>query len=121
MKSPVGSCNTCNPIKKFHYYGFYNFFYLKFCKKGLKKPRCLNYTHIFNIQTWIDQTCVLGYSVAGTWNNINYKNDPTMTTAIHVGNHKTRLAAGDTHGYLRLFQYPCTSPRAEYQEAKPSR
>ena len=43
-----------------------------------------------------------------------------MTTAVHVGNHRTRLAAGDTHGYLRLFLYPCTSPRAEYQEAKPS-
>ena len=38
-----------------------------------------------------------------------------MTTAVNVGNHRTRLAAGDTHGYLRLFQYPCTSPRAEYQ------
>lgn len=70
-------------------------------------------------ETWADQTCTLGYAVAGTWNNINYKNDPSTTTAVHVGNHRTRLAAGDVHGYLRLFQYPCTSPRAEYLEQKP--
>ena len=30
------------------------------------------------------------------------------------------MAVGDIHGYLRLFQYPCTSPRAEFHEAKPS-
>ena len=70
-------------------------------------------------QTWLDQTCTLGYAAAGTWNNINYKNDPSTTTALNVGNHRTRLAAGDIHGYLRLFQYPCTSPRAEYHEVKP--
>ena len=39
-------------------------------------------------QSWLDQTCTLGYSVAGTWNNLGYKNDPTTTTAVHVGNHR---------------------------------
>ena len=39
-------------------------------------------------QSWFDQTCTLGYSVAGTWNNLGYKNDPTTTTAVHVGNHR---------------------------------
>ena len=43
-----------------------------------------------------------------------------MTTAAHVGNHRTKLATGDTHCYVRLFHYPCTSPRADYKEAKPS-
>ena len=71
-------------------------------------------------QTWSDQTSTLGYASAGTWNNINYKNDPSTNSALHVGNHRTRLAAGDIHGYLRLFQYPCTSPRAEYHEQKAS-
>ena len=41
-------------------------------------------------------------------------------SSLHVGNHRTRLAVGDIHGYLRLFQYPCTSPRAEYREQKAS-
>ena len=39
-------------------------------------------------QVWLDQTCTLGYSVAGTWNNLSYKNDPTTTTAVHVGSHR---------------------------------
>ena len=39
-------------------------------------------------QVWLDQTCTLGYSVAGTWNNLSYKNDPTTTTAVHVGGHR---------------------------------
>ena len=39
-------------------------------------------------QTWLDQTSTLGYNVAGTWNNLQYKNDPTTTTAVHVGNHR---------------------------------
>ena len=71
-------------------------------------------------QTWSDQTSPMGYASSGTWNNINYKNDPSTNSAIHVGNHRTRLAVGDIHGYLRFFQYPCTSPRAEYHEQKPS-
>ena len=71
-------------------------------------------------QTWSDQTSTLGYASAGTWNNINYKNDPSTNSSLHVGNHRTRLAVGDIHGYLRLFQYPCTSPRAEYREQKAS-
>jgi hypothetical protein len=56
--------------------------------------------------------------VAGSWNNLGYKNDPTNTTAVHVGNHRTRLAAGDSHGNLRLFQYPCTTTRSEFLEEK---
>ena len=37
---------------------------------------------------WLDQTCTMGYSAAGTWNNLAYKNDPTTTTAVHVGNNR---------------------------------
>ena len=69
-------------------------------------------------QTWLDQTSTLGYNVAGTWNNLGYKNDPTTTTAVHVGNHRTRVIAGDAQGNLRLFQYPCTTARAEFVEEK---
>lgn len=28
------------------------------------------------------------------------------------------LAGGDAEGYLRLFRYPCITPRAEFAEAK---
>ena len=49
-------------------------------------------------QSWLDQTCTLGYSVAGTWNNLGYKNDPTTTTAVHVGNHR--------YIYHILIQWP---------------
>jgi hypothetical protein len=34
---------------------------------------------------WPSQTCTIGYAVAGTWNNTNYKNNPTTTTAVYVG------------------------------------
>ena len=50
-------------------------------------------------QTWLDQTSTLGYNVAGTWNNLGYKNDPTTTTAAHVGNHRTRVIAGDAQAW----------------------
>ena len=69
-------------------------------------------------QTWLDQTCTLGYNVAGTWNNLGYKNDPTTTTAVHIGNHRTKVISGDAQGNLRMFQYPCTTPRAEFIEEK---
>lgn len=69
-------------------------------------------------QTWLDQTCTLGYNVAGTWNNLGFKNDPTTTTAVHIGSHRTKVASGDAHGNLRLFQYPCTTSRAEFVEEK---
>ncbi len=49
---------------------------------------------------------------------LGYKNDPTTTTAVHVGNHRTRVVSGDAHGNLRLFQYPCTTARAEFVEEK---
>ena len=71
-------------------------------------------------QTWLEQTCTMGYNVAGTWNNLGFKNDPTTTTALHVGNHRTRVIAGDAQGNLRLFQYPCTTARAEFIEEKSS-
>ena len=35
-----------------------------------------------------------------------------------MGNHRTRVAAGDAQGNLRLFQYPCTTARAEFAEEK---
>ena len=31
---------------------------------------------------------------------------------------RTRVAAGDAHGNLRMFQYPCTTSRAEFIEEK---
>jgi hypothetical protein len=30
------------------------------------------------------QTCTIGYAVAGTWNNSNTKTTSTTTTAVHV-------------------------------------
>jgi len=34
--------------------------------------------------SWHQQSCTLGWHVAGTWNNTNYKNNPTTITAVHV-------------------------------------
>ena len=66
------------------------------------------------------QTCTIGYAVAGTWNNSNYKNNPTTTTAVHVAKDIPLLASGDSHGYIRLFRYPCPSSAAKFVEVKGS-
>ena len=62
-------------------------------------------------QTWHDQTCTLGYSAAGTWNNINYKNDPSTTTALNVGNQRLGdmfsdrgVQAGIDPGYSQVLE-----------------
>lgn len=69
-------------------------------------------------QAWIDQTCTMGYNVAGTWNNVGYKNDPTSTTAVSINGRQDLVAAGDAQGFLRLFRHPCTTSRAEFNEEK---
>ena len=66
------------------------------------------------------QTCTIGYNVAGTWNNSNAKNGATTTTAVHVAANKALLAAGDSHGHIRLFRFPCPSSAAKFVEVKGS-
>ena len=70
-------------------------------------------------EEWLDQTCTVGFPVAGTWNNVNYKND-SDTTAVHMGSNRLLVVAGDSHGYVRLFRCPCVTARAEFHEEKPS-
>ncbi|XP_065353055.1 echinoderm microtubule-associated protein-like CG42247 isoform X1 [Cloeon dipterum] len=66
---------------------------------------------------WFTQTCTLGYSMAGIWNNRFYPMRNTISTSHRSSNHDM-LIVGDTDGHLRLFRYPCISPRAEYNEVK---
>ena len=68
---------------------------------------------------WLDQTCIVGFPIAGTWNNVNYKDDSDITS-VHMGNNRQLVVAGDNHGYVRLFRSPCTTPKAEFNEEKPS-
>jgi len=66
---------------------------------------------------WVDQTCVVGWSVAGLWSNHNYQNVANIETA-HVSKFRELLVAGDSDGYLRLFGFPCMNPKAEFHEEK---
>ncbi|CAB3251920.1 unnamed protein product [Arctia plantaginis] len=66
---------------------------------------------------WSTYNSTVGFLVSGIWNNRFYP----MTTLISTASRSTAhdlLASGDMDGYLRLFRYPCASPKAEYNEMK---
>uniref|UniRef100_A0A8W7MU68 Doublecortin domain-containing protein n=1 Tax=Anopheles arabiensis TaxID=7173 RepID=A0A8W7MU68_ANOAR len=68
---------------------------------------------------WMTSNCTVGFLVAGLWNNRYYpapSNTIITTTARTAA--QDLVAAGDADGYLRLFRYPCITPRAEFTEAK---
>ncbi|XP_035783494.1 echinoderm microtubule-associated protein-like CG42247 isoform X1 [Anopheles albimanus] len=68
---------------------------------------------------WLSCNSTVGFLVAGLWNNRYYPapaNTVIATTARTAA--QDLLAAGDADGYLRLFRYPCITPRAEFTEAK---
>uniref|UniRef100_T1IJD0 Uncharacterized protein n=1 Tax=Strigamia maritima TaxID=126957 RepID=T1IJD0_STRMM len=67
---------------------------------------------------WSRLTCTLGYSINGIWNNINQRL-PGLITSSHVSSSNKLLSAADDEGYVRLFRYPCISPKADYHEIKP--
>ncbi|XP_046389885.1 echinoderm microtubule-associated protein-like CG42247 [Ischnura elegans] len=66
---------------------------------------------------WYTQTCTVGYLVAGMWNNRYYPMTSVIVTTHRSSAHDL-LISGDADGHLRLFRYPCISPRAEYNEEK---
>ncbi|XP_045474568.1 echinoderm microtubule-associated protein-like CG42247 [Harmonia axyridis] len=66
---------------------------------------------------WYTQNCTVGFMVSGMWNNRFYPMTSIISTASRSAAHDL-LISGDTDGYLRLFRYPCLSPKAEYNEEK---
>lgn len=66
---------------------------------------------------WFTHNCVVGFMVAGIWNNRFYSAPSTVTTCNRSPAGDS-LCVGDAEGYLRLFRYPAITPRSEYQEAK---
>lgn len=67
---------------------------------------------------WLTHNCVVGFMVGGMWSNRYYSAQNTLiTTSARSSNHDM-VASGDADGYLRLFRYPCITPRAEFAEAK---
>ncbi|XP_039440957.1 echinoderm microtubule-associated protein-like CG42247 isoform X2 [Culex pipiens pallens] len=68
---------------------------------------------------WMTQNSTVGFLIAGMWNNRYYAspaNTIVSTTSRNVV--QDLILSGDTDGYLRLFRYPCITPRAEFTEAK---
>ena len=53
---------------------------------------------------WYSYNCLLGYSVAGIWNNRAYSVNALITTANRSFAHDL-LVSGDADGYLRLFRF----------------
>lgn len=86
---------------------------------NLKTNRSEPYGPAFRDEEWLDQTATVGYGIAGAWQNVNYRNDPTILCS-HVGSNRALVAVGDNMGYIRIFRYPSTTPRAEFHEEKPS-
>jgi microtubule-associated protein-like 1/2 len=68
-------------------------------------------------KVWLNQTCPVGWAVAGLWNNHNYKED-TILTSVNVSQNNELVASGDTAGYIRLSRWPTLSPKAEFHEIK---
>ncbi|KAK6619902.1 hypothetical protein RUM44_006302 [Polyplax serrata] len=66
---------------------------------------------------WYTQTCSVGFTVSGIWNNRYYPMSSLIVTSNRSSAHDL-LITGDSDGYLRLFRYPCLSPKAEYTEEK---
>lgn len=66
---------------------------------------------------WATHNATVGFMVCGVWNNRFYPMASLVSTASRSAAHDL-LVSGDTDGYLRLFRYPCPSPKAEYHEEK---
>ncbi|XP_067642608.1 echinoderm microtubule-associated protein-like CG42247 isoform X1 [Eurosta solidaginis] len=67
---------------------------------------------------WLTSNCTVGFLVAGMWSNRYYSNNNTIIATCSRSSAQDMLVSGDADGYLRLFRYPCISPRAEFHEAK---
>ncbi|XP_072377492.1 echinoderm microtubule-associated protein-like CG42247 isoform X2 [Diabrotica undecimpunctata] len=66
---------------------------------------------------WFTHNSTVGFLTAGIWNNRFYPMTSIISTASRSAAHDL-LITGDTDGYLRLFRYPCVSPKGEYNEEK---
>ncbi|KAI8435275.1 hypothetical protein MSG28_003614 [Choristoneura fumiferana] len=66
---------------------------------------------------WSTFNSTVGFLVSGMWNNRFYPMTSLISTASRSAAHDL-LISGDSDGYLRLFRYPCASPKAEYNEMK---
>ncbi|XP_043071380.1 echinoderm microtubule-associated protein-like CG42247 isoform X2 [Drosophila grimshawi] len=67
---------------------------------------------------WLTNNCTVGFLVAGQWSNRYYSSTNTIIATCSRSSAHDMLASGDAEGYLRLFRYPCISPRAEFHESK---
>ncbi|XP_045445645.1 echinoderm microtubule-associated protein-like CG42247 [Melitaea cinxia] len=66
---------------------------------------------------WFTYNATVGFLVSGMWNNRFYPMTSLITAASRSSAHDL-LISGDSDGHLRLFRYPCASPKAEYNEVK---
>ncbi|CAH0604362.1 unnamed protein product [Chrysodeixis includens] len=66
---------------------------------------------------WSTYNSTVGFLVSGMWNNRFYPMTTLISTASRSAAHDL-LVSGDLDGYVRLFRYPCASPKAEYNEMK---
>lgn len=67
---------------------------------------------------WLTHNCTVGFLVAGMWNNRFYSTPSYKISTCNRSAGMEMLASGDSEGHVRLFKYPCISPRSEYYETK---
>lgn len=67
---------------------------------------------------WLSHNCTVGYLVAGMWSNRFYSSPSAKIATCNRSNAMDILSSGDSDGHIRLFRYPCISPRSEYYETK---
>jgi len=61
---------------------------------------------------WSTWTCKFGFPVQGIWPGIDY----TDVNAVARSHSKRVLATAEDSGLVKLFQYPCTQPKAAWKE-----
>ena len=59
---------------------------------------------------WNTWTCTHGFPVQGIWSGVDYT-DVNTCDRSHDG---SIIATGDDFGNVKLFKYPCTVPKAEF-------
>ncbi|XP_070560903.1 echinoderm microtubule-associated protein-like 1 isoform X3 [Ptychodera flava] len=64
---------------------------------------------------WSSQSCILGYSLLGVWSS---KDVGTDINTVERSQHNDMVVAGDNHGFISIFRYPCTSLKAESHDNK---
>ncbi|CAD5115485.1 DgyrCDS4453 [Dimorphilus gyrociliatus] len=65
---------------------------------------------------WVKHRCTIGARVIGAWKKLM---PDVNVSAANTSNDKKLLITGNSDGSLRLYKYPCSSKKANFDERRP--